>query len=108
MHLAIPVAWGLRPLLAVLTPLVALNRFAARRQPNAFALGALATYALVPQLAAPLLRRAPSARGAASPRCPRVREIVGGLVALVVDGLGFWLAARDALTGQGAPPKTPR
>lgn len=104
-HLAVPVAWGLRPLLASLSGVHALVQLArGSRTEGVITLAALLGYAVVPQLASPAFRRTPSA----SRRRLRTRQLLCAPATLVLDGLGFVGAAWDAATSNGPPPKTPR
>lgn len=108
-HLGIPIAWGLRPLLAALGTVWGIGQtIRGSRHDGMLVLGALAFFALVPQLVSPAL-----SCQYASQRFPRrrwrPRQILGAPSTLFVDGLGFWLAAREAVSNdRPAPPKTPR
>ena len=103
-QLAIPVAWGLRAPCAALSALWAAGRLVrGSRREGVLVLGALAFFALVPQLVAP----APP--GEAARGRLLLRRVLGAPVALLLDGLGFWPAAYDAArSDRRAPPKTPR
>jgi hypothetical protein len=107
-HLAIPVAWGLRPPCAALSALWAVGQLIrGSRREGMLVLGALALFAFVPQLASRALAQPVAKRGASRRRL--LRRLLGTPSTLVIDGLGFWPAAWDAARAdRPAPPKTPR
>jgi hypothetical protein len=107
-HLAIPVAWGMRPPCAVFSALRAVGQLIrGSRREGMLVLGALGFFAFVPQLASPALARPVAKRGASRRRL--LRRLVGAPTTLVIDGLGFWPAVWDAARAdRPAPPKTPR
>lgn len=109
-HLAIATSWGLRPLLVLSAAVwgVGQVRTGARRDGSAM-LAALVLYSAFPQLVSVAYRRLPGQDVAElAPRPMRVRQLAGAPVTMLLDGLGFAPAARDAMTSGGAPPPKTR